>query len=300
MSEPAPEPAAGGDLALHVDRRRGGRAGARLHHAQHARAPTSRARAACRDGKQLPPFAAPLATSKLVGRRQQVDPQARRARCAAPRHPQLCQLAERGPVVLGVLRHPLQALRRRRSTCSSACAGASPTSASRRSSMRGDRGDVRAGWCASTAGRCRSATTTTARSPTPTRSRSARRSRFARRGGVVHSARTRRSALLERRRRCRAAIDDDAARALDRRRTIAGGVPGAAPLSVTLERRAPGRSPPGAARAAADALRPLPRRARRSSCAASRSRTPTASSSATSGSTPTSTACRSRRSRSSG
>ena len=183
-------------------------------------APRASARAGRRAGRALPPFAMPLAASALDARRQHRDaarqrPEGARPACAVrgPEILNVCELAERGPVVLAFVvhrrrgaasdqvdvldrlapRHPRRA-RSRRSPCA-----ATTTTCARA--------------CASAAGGSRSATTATARWRTSTASRVCPLVTFARRGGEVagtaldvprRGARWRRaSTALERGGRCR-------------------------------------------------------------------------------------------------
>ena len=122
-------------------------------------------------GRELLPFAVPLALSDLEG-----DANVAERACDVRGADVLnvCELAERGPVVLAFFAEPVErcvdeidVLDRIR--------GAPPARAVRRGGDPGDRDDLRRA-CASAAGSCRSATTATARWRTRTRSRSARRS----------------------------------------------------------------------------------------------------------------------------
>ena len=248
------EPAAGGDLALHLDRRRGRRAGARLHHAQHARRPTSRARAACRT-------ASSCRRSRSRSRRRssygdaQVDP-SKACKVRGRGHPQLVPAGRARPG------------RARRSSPPAPSAASDQVDVLERVrrrfpdvgfaavSVRGDRGDVRR-------------LVREARLGDAGRLRPRRRGLQRLRGGDLPDdhVRARRREVADTsfsllgRGGAGARARRGAAVTLDRSPEIAGRVPRAAPPRAHARRRAPAPQPAGAARAAAGALRPLPRRA---------------------------------------
>ena len=166
----------------------------RLRHAQHAAHP-GRAEAPA-GGKQLPPFAAPLALSSLdgdanVARRAGSGAAGtdRRVRCGAPTILNVCDLARRGPLVLAFLTTRGGAECDRQLDVHAARSAALPGGARRgdgdpRRPRRPAHAHPRRGW------RSRSATTATAPSPASTASRSAHdRLRLSRRLTMVTDSR---------------------------------------------------------------------------------------------------------------
>ena len=143
-------------------------------------------------GARMPPFAAPLVTSDLVGDanvagRARPGPGRRAAGVLRDRPARAQQLHARAPRpgrarVLHRRRRPLHRRARR-----DGAGRAAPSAASRFAAVaiRGDRGDLRTARAPSTAGASRSRRTATARSRTSTGSRSARPSCSRYRGGVV-------------------------------------------------------------------------------------------------------------------
>ena len=175
-AEPPPRRAARAALDRHVDRRRAWSCSRSPTSRSTRSARTRRARAACGPGEPLPPFAAPLALSRLDGdanlatspARAQGDRRGLR-RCAARTSSTRASSPSAGPVALAFFATRSAALRRAGRRRSSACARASRdvSFAACRDPRRPRRGcGARAQARLDAAGR---PTTTTARSPTSTR-----------------------------------------------------------------------------------------------------------------------------------
>ena len=110
------------------------------------------------EGRELPPFVVPLALSDLEG---DANVSERACRVRGPDVLNVCELAERGPVVLAFFAEPAERCDEEIDLLDR---------------IRTRHPDVQFAACATAAGSCPSATTATARWRTRTRSRSARRS----------------------------------------------------------------------------------------------------------------------------
>ena len=155
-------------------RRRGRRRRARLHHAEHA-PHRGRRLAGLERGTRLPPFAMPLATSAReadanIATEPDSGPEGERPACRVrgPEVLNVCELAERGPVVLAFVVTRSGDCERQVDVLDRVAARFPDVRVRRGGGARRPRRLRRR--CASAAGASRSATTTTARSRTSTAS----------------------------------------------------------------------------------------------------------------------------------